>query len=328
MKIHQLAWFKKSALAVGAALMLSAPAHADEVSEVSSLLRAKQFSAALAKADTYLEGRGDDAQMRFLKGLVLSAMNRREDAIALFSKLSADYPALPEPYNNLAVLYAAGGQYDKARGALEKAVEANPGYARAHENLADVYAQLASQSYANMLRLEPDNAGVRAKQALLRSAIGGRDERVAAPATASTGAAQPAPSQLARGPAHAAAEARSADTPANAERAEVLAALQDWARAWSERDTAAYLDFYSAEFRPARRQSRTRWETERRARIDNKSFIEVQIGSPVVVIESGRARVQFDQSYKSDRINENGRKTLTWEKQDGKWKIVREEGRT
>jgi tetratricopeptide (TPR) repeat protein len=41
----------------------------------------------------------------------------------VFTKLTDDYPELPEPYNNLAVLYAAAGQYDKARAALEMAIE-------------------------------------------------------------------------------------------------------------------------------------------------------------------------------------------------------------
>ena len=43
-------------------------------------------------------------------------------AIATFSALIEDYPELPEPYNNLAVLYAQKGEYEGARIALESAV--------------------------------------------------------------------------------------------------------------------------------------------------------------------------------------------------------------
>jgi tetratricopeptide (TPR) repeat protein len=49
--------------------------------------------------------------------------------MAVFSKLTEDYPELPEPYNNLAVLYAQQKQYDKARTALEMAIRIHPGYA-------------------------------------------------------------------------------------------------------------------------------------------------------------------------------------------------------
>lgn len=320
MNIHEFATFRKFALTVCATFVLNAPAFADEVTEVSSLLRTKQFSAALVKADAHLESHADDPQMRFLKGLVLSAMDRREEAIALFTKLSADYPALPEPYNNIAVLYAADGQYDKARIALENAVQANPHYARAHENLADIYAQLSSLSYAAMLRLEPDNANVRAKHALIRSAIGHRDERAPAVAPAVTQASASA------APAVSSQLARPVAAPGG-ERAEVMAALQEWAKTWSSRDVTGYLDFYSPDFRAPKRQTRSRWEAERRARIENKTFIDVQVLSPEILIESGTARANFYQTYKSDRFSSSDRKTLTWQKQDGKWKIVREEVR-
>lgn len=316
---------RKFALAAGTAVMLvHAPAWAD-VAEVSALIRAKQFPAALEKADAHLKTQAQDPQMRFLKGLVLSALNRRDDAIALFTQLSTDFPSLPEPYNNLAVLHAAEGDYDKARIALENAVKANPHYARAHENLADVYAQLASQSYAAMLRLEPENEAVKTKQTLLRSAIGYRDERPGVVPVAATAQAA-APSQLARN-----APAPRASTEATAseavDRTEVLNALNDWAKAWSTRDVAAYLETYTPNFRPNSRQSHRRWADERRARIENKSFIEIEVASPVVRFESGRARTEFTQTYKSDSINEVNRKVLTWEKQDGNWKIVREEVR-
>ena len=39
-----------------------------------------------------------------------------------FEQLTEDFPELPEPYNNLAVLYAADGQLDRARAALELAL--------------------------------------------------------------------------------------------------------------------------------------------------------------------------------------------------------------
>src|SRR6266478_4423624 len=88
-----------------------------------------------------------DARARFLKGLILTEQNKPNDAIKVFTALTDDYPELPEPYNNLAVLYASQGQYDKARKSLEMAIRTHPSYAIAHENLGDVYAKMASEAY-------------------------------------------------------------------------------------------------------------------------------------------------------------------------------------
>jgi Flp pilus assembly protein TadD len=176
MAMRTFAGFKIILPVAIAAAVLCAPVLAVDVKEVSALLRAKQYGAALAQADAHLAGRPDDPQIRFLRGLALVGMERRDDAIACFTKLTSDYPDMPEPYNNVAVLHAANGQYDQAREALEAAVKANPDYARAHENLADLYLQLASRSYAATLKLEPNHAGARARQALLREALAERGD--------------------------------------------------------------------------------------------------------------------------------------------------------
>jgi tetratricopeptide (TPR) repeat protein len=98
-------------------------------------------------------------------------MGRPAEAIAVFSKLTEDYPELPEPYNNLAVLYARQKQYDKARTALEMAIRTYPGYATAYENLGDVHANLASQAYDKALQLDPAKKIAQTKLFRLRELI-------------------------------------------------------------------------------------------------------------------------------------------------------------
>ena len=138
------------------------------IAEVHRLHYAGQSAVALAKADAYLATKPNDAQMRFLKGVILADSQRNGEAIQIFQKLVDDYPDLAEPYNNLAALYAAEGDYTRARTTLEQAVRANPGYATAHENLGDVYAALASLSYARAQKLEPANGALESKLALVR----------------------------------------------------------------------------------------------------------------------------------------------------------------
>lgn len=161
--------FRPVLLSLLAALSVSAvPALADEPQEVNALIKAGQLEAAAQRADAVLAAKPADVEMRFLKGLILTRQGKSADAIALFLKLTQEFPELPEPYNNLAVLYAAQGQYDKARAALDMAIRANPSYAVAYENLGDVYAKLATQAYEKSLQLETNNAAAQGKLALIR----------------------------------------------------------------------------------------------------------------------------------------------------------------
>jgi len=169
---HSSRPLRRLGVALGlAALLCGAPAHADEVADIGKLMRAGQLPAALQKTDSALAAHPRDPQLRFLKGLILAEQNRNNEAIAVFQKLTEDHPQLPEPYNNLAVLYASAGQYDKARVSLERAIRTNPAYATAHENLGDVYAKLASQAYDKAMQLldSKDYAPPKSKLAMVRT---------------------------------------------------------------------------------------------------------------------------------------------------------------
>ncbi|MBP7329699.1 MAG: tetratricopeptide repeat protein [Alicycliphilus sp.] len=142
---------------------------ADDYSDITQLLRAGKAQDALAKADQRISTNPRDPQLRFLRGVAQADIGKQTDAISTFTKLTEDYPELPEPYNNLAVLYANQNQLDKARTALEMAIRTNPAYATAHENLGDIYAKLAGQAYNKALQLDASQAGtLRPKLALIR----------------------------------------------------------------------------------------------------------------------------------------------------------------
>jgi tetratricopeptide (TPR) repeat protein len=128
------------------------------------MLRAGQTDQAMQRVDAALAQKPRDAQMRFFKGLILTEQGKTNDAIQVFLHLTEDYPELPEPYNNLAVLYASQGEYEKARASLEMAIRTHPSYATAHENLGDVYAKLASQAYDKALQLDSNNQAAQSKE--------------------------------------------------------------------------------------------------------------------------------------------------------------------
>ncbi len=136
--------------------------------EAAVLVKDRQFAGALAKLDVLLAQRPREPQARFLKGVVQTEQGQRDAAMATFRGLSDDYPELPEPYNNLAVLLAQKGDYEAARLALETALKAAPDWAVAHENLGDIYARLAAAEYDRAARLDRNNKTATAKLALAR----------------------------------------------------------------------------------------------------------------------------------------------------------------
>lgn len=183
----------------------AAPAHADALSDAQALLKQGQLQPALERVDQFLATKPKDAQGRFLKGLVLTELNRPADAIGVFTKLTEDYPELPEPFNNLAVIYAQQKQYDKAKVALEMAIRTHPSYATAHENLGDIYARLASQAYDKALQLDSNNATAQNKLAMMRDLMSLSGRAGARPPATAVAAAVPAPTVAAPAPATTAA---------------------------------------------------------------------------------------------------------------------------
>ena len=329
----------------------AAQAQANDYAEITQLLKAGKAAEALTKADQRLSATPRDPQLRFLKGVAQADSGKPADAVATFTKLTEDYPELPEPYNNLAVLYANQNQLDKARTALEMAIRTNPSYATAHENLGDIYAKLASQAYNKALQLDAANAtSVKPKLALIRELFSadiakGAKPAAAAPAPAVVATQRPAPAPApaaASAPtpapaATAAAPAAPAATPAPAPAApdaakqeaakdakEVTAAVQAWAAAWAAKDMKAYLAAYGKDFDPPGRMTRAAWEKEREARIVGKSKITVQVSDLNVSVNGNKATARFRQAYSADSLNVSSRKTLDLVESNGRWLIVRE----
>lgn len=130
-----------------------APLQSTPVDEAQAALRARAPARALAIADQGLKTRPTDAQLHFVRGLALVALQRSDEAESTFRRLTQDYPELPEPHNNLAYVLAARGDLEGARTALDDAVRALPDYALAHENLGDILVRLAAKHYAEAARL-------------------------------------------------------------------------------------------------------------------------------------------------------------------------------
>ena len=139
--------------------------------EIQALVNQKLLPQALEKTDSYIASKPRDAEGYFMKGVILTEMKRPVEAMAVFVKLTENFPEFPEPYNNLAVLYAQQKQYDKALTALEMAIRTRPDYAIAYENLGDLYAKLASQAYDKAIQLDASTRTTQTKRALINELI-------------------------------------------------------------------------------------------------------------------------------------------------------------
>jgi tetratricopeptide (TPR) repeat protein len=321
-------------------LFSTAVAQADDYGDVSQLIRSEKYSEALAKADAHLASKPRDPQMRFLKGVIQRVTGKQADAIVTFTKLTEEYPELPEPYNNLAVIYAAQSQFDKARAALEMAIRTNPSYATAHENLGDVYARLASQAYNSALQIEGANATAIPKLALIREVFKPNIKGAANAASPSVPSLAtvpvPAPVTL---PAVAVAEVAAAVPVPAAKPAPVVpvkpalsdkqakdveAAVLAWAKAWSNKDMPAYLGAYGKEFSPPGKLTRSAWEQERRKRILGKTNITLKLENLSATVTGNKAVAKFRQDYRANALSVSSRKTLELVKVGDQWLIVKE----
>ncbi len=337
-----------SAIVLGLVLSVSVSlANAQTLPDVQRLMKQNQMPQALEKVDAYISTKPKDAQGRFMKGLILTEMGRPADAIAVFTKLTEDFPELPEPYNNLAVLYAQQKQYDKARTALEMAIRTHPSYSIAHENLGDVYAKLASQAYDKALQLDSSNAATQTKLSMIKELISTSSKPGAKPAAAAPQApAEPVKTAAVEAPAavtpaskpvekapEPAFPAKTIEPNAPADKAKPVAAgsesditkaLQGWASAWSRKDVKTYLNYYASDFRTPNGMARKAWEAERTQRIDKPGKLQVSVDDINISVAGDKATVRFRQQYTSATLKSSASKTVVFVKSGGKWLIQQE----
>jgi tetratricopeptide (TPR) repeat protein len=317
-----------------AALVNICHAQTEDYSDITKLLKVGKANDALNKAEQRLVVTPRDPQLRFLRGVAQADSGKTLEAIASFTRLTEEYPELPEPYNNLAVLYANQNQLEKARIALEMAIRTNPSYSTAHENMGDIYAKLASQAYNKALQLDESSATtIKPKLALIRELFapisGGRANTK--PAVATTAPTPPVVvvAQSSSLPATTMAAAKN-DTPptksivSTADEAAVESSVNAWAKAWSDKNMSAYLASYSADFDPPGRQTKSEWAKERESRIVTKNKITVDLSDMTIKIDGSKATARFRQAYKGDSFVSNSRKTLDLVKSNGRWYISKE----
>lgn len=142
-----------------------------QLDKIQRLLANRQYQQALPQLQEFLTKHAQDMRGQFMLGTTFGEMGKDDEAITVFTKLTEDFPEVPEPYNNLGALYARRGDLEQARQSLEMAIRANPNYAIAQENLGDVYARLAAAQYRIAERLNATNKPLVQKRTTLETVI-------------------------------------------------------------------------------------------------------------------------------------------------------------
>ncbi len=134
-------------LALSALLAGPQAVRADDLASAQRLWLAGQREKAVAQVEQAVTRAPDELRLRFALGVMRMELGQPLVAQGIFTALTQDFPDLADPYNNLAVLHAAAGELDLARGSLEQALRLQPDHAQAQENLGDVLLRLSLRAY-------------------------------------------------------------------------------------------------------------------------------------------------------------------------------------
>ncbi len=124
---------------------------------------------ALASCQLVLEQDPENAEARYLRGMVYLKKQMRKEARESFEQTLHTRPRYPDTWpgawNNLGMLEAQEGRNEEAISALKEAIRLNPSYTIALENLGNVYRQQhrwaeGQSTLEQALKTDPDDAGV------------------------------------------------------------------------------------------------------------------------------------------------------------------------
>jgi len=306
---------------------------ANDLQDAGALYKQGKHNEALSKVDQILANQPKDTSARFLKGLILADLTKTPAAIEIFKALTEDHPELPEPYNNLAVLYARSGQYDKATQTLEKALHTDRSYGTAYDNLGEIYAEMARKAYEKALQTG-SSSNIKQTELAMIPEIHATVNLVSASALASSPPAKTVPVKTAAATPPIIVAVKSPEikvlpvenTSAKEDESRLLSeTVKAWAAAWSAQDVSKYLAFYAGQFNIPDGSSRSAWEKLRRERIENPKFIHVEVRNiSIRITDNEHAEVKFRQSYKASHLKSTNSKTLKMVKDNGKWLILEE----
>ena len=275
---------------------------AGTIQDLQLLIDQNLFGPAAVAGDLLLVEQQDNAKIQFLTAYAYQMDKQTDKARALYESLIKDYPELPEPRNNLAMIYLSMGQTNKASQLLIEALNTNSSYSTAYNNLGRIYRGIASETYRQAV--SESNSPDLPKPVIELAAL----------------------TKLSATEQLTITSRPSGSSVVNIANVQTLLIEQvkNWAKAWAEKDVPTYINFYSADHRPKFKTHKS-WVEHRRKRIMRPGNIKVNV-SDIVIRAQGenRAIIDFEQAYESRTYSDKVLKRLSFRRVGSQWKISEE----
>lgn len=323
-------WIRASLFAVA---LVSVTQYSGDIDRAKQLINNGDSDAALLELESEI-ARNPNPEAEFLRAVTLQGIGKRTQAMEAYAQMVQSYPELPEPYNNLAVMHAEDKNFDKAEQMLKRAISTNKTYATAYENLGDIHSQQASDAYNQALALSPANSKTvevklnlidnillppNLRKPVMQASTSQPRQSASSSQTGAKPISRPVVSQTTDSQATQNNSVSSSDLSA------VDTLVRQWARAWSDKDVATYLSYYSDNFKPLNGASKAAWAKYRAEKLQAPSFINVAVTDLNITRTSRGLRASFAQNYQSDTYEDNVLKSLELVNTAQGWKIQSEQ---
>jgi len=268
---------------------------ATSVQDIQSLLDKKLYVQAARSGEQLLQKHSGDPDIEFLTAYAYQMSQQSGKASRYYQELIREYPELPEPRNNLAMIYLSNGDYDRASELLINAINTHRSYATAYENLSNIYTGIASEAYRRAVSesKEPETHANNIKLTALTRL-----------------------SSINQGNF-----SESGLTEQSATGVTLVNQLIGWAKAWSEKRFDAYIGYYSNDHK-LDLASHEAWIAHRKKRILRPGYIKIEVSNFQIRAQSdNRATIDFEQSFSSLNYSDRVIKRLRLNRINSKWKI-------
>ena len=289
-------------------LLSNAQSEQKSIEEIKILLKNGDYTNAEKLTNQSIEKNLNNPELLFFKGIIETNQGKNNQAIDTFRDLTERFPKLPEPFNNLAVLYAEKGQFRLAKEILEQAIKTNPSYLTAHINLGDIFTKMASEAYNKALEIDKSNNIAITKLSMITQLFN----------------YNPDTKNTIMGSMTEKEEAKNIKLSKKELTKNTLTLIENWKTAWENKDIENYLNSYSSNFIYPNNMNKTQWEKYRTNRIVPKKLINILISNIKIKFVKKKIKATFTQNYKSGKLNQISIKTLTYVEEDGQWLIFEE----
>jgi tetratricopeptide (TPR) repeat protein len=278
------------------------------IEEIKVLLKNGSYADAEILTNQSIVNNLNNPELLFYRGIIETNQGKKNQAIDTFRDLTERFPQLPEPFNNLAVLYAEKGQFRLAKEILEQAIKTNPSYLTAHINLGDIFTKMASEAYNKALEIDKSNNIAITKLSMITQLFN----------------YNPNTKNTIMGSIIKKEELKTIEPSKKELKKNILTLIQNWKTAWENKDMENYLKSYSSNFIYPNNMSQTQWEKYRTNRIMPKKLIKIEIIDIKIKFKKEKIKATFTQNYKSGKLNQTSNKSLTFTKERGQWFIFEE----